>query len=82
MKIEKEDFDAWLDNPITEKFLAHLKRYADAAEEEWLSNTFNSNMSGYDMELLRTELATRKNLIADILETRETHLNGETEDSE
>ncbi len=37
MKIEKEDFDTWRDNPITQEVFRHVTAIAERAKEKWLS---------------------------------------------
>lgn len=77
MKIDKEEFSVWRDHPVTERFFAYLQEYAGQSEQEWIAKTLESNMSGQDMELFRVELATRRNLIEEILETDEEDLNAD-----
>lgn len=43
MKIEPEDFKAWLDNPVTEVVLKKLREQAESIKELWLHECWNAN---------------------------------------
>lgn len=43
MKITKEDFDAWLANPVTEAVHAALEKFAARAEQTWIAVSWHGD---------------------------------------
>ena len=41
-KISKDDFEAWRDNPVTQEYFRQLQRMVDAAKQQWISESWDS----------------------------------------
>lgn len=78
MKIEKEDFEAWLANPVTELVHKGLEKFAANAKEHWVSMSWEG--SNPDAMQLR-DLKARHDVALDLrswkLEDIEELLNDE-----
>ena len=40
MKITKEDFESWRDNPVTEEVFRAFDRLAEKAKQDWLAKSW------------------------------------------
>lgn len=65
MKIEKEDFEQWRDNPVTEQVFARLRQLAERAKEEWLAASWGKGI--LDPQLL-ADLRARAEVANDFCE--------------
>ena len=44
MIIKKKDFEAWLENPVTEVFMARLKDESNRSYDEWTAASWNDEV--------------------------------------
>lgn len=61
--IDKEDFDAWRDNPITERVFATLDELAERAKQRWVEVSWGGGSAD---PLLLADLRARAEVIRDL----------------
>lgn len=62
--IEREDFNSWLDNPITVHVFRELKKVADKAKEKWVTASWDQ---GETDPVLLADLRARAETINDLI---------------
>lgn len=65
--IEKEDFDSWLENPVTQAVFRALSMKAQEAKEKWVRSSWNE---GQNDPLLLADLRARAEIAQDITELK------------
>lgn len=65
MKITKEDFETWRDNPVTEEVFRAFDRLAERAKAEWLSMSWDK---GQCDPVVRADLKARAEVVQDFRE--------------
>lgn len=63
MKIEAEDFKAWLDNPVTERVWRHLREKKDECQQAWLAASWEQKNCD---PLLLADLKARSEILSDL----------------
>lgn len=65
MKIEKEDFDAWMAHPVTEHVLKHVGDLAEQNKQHWIDQSWEA---GKCDPMVLTELKARAQAAKDLSE--------------
>jgi uncharacterized phage-associated protein len=65
MKITKEDFDAWRDNPVTEEVFRALRNVETRAKQTWLDKSWNAGVTD---PVLLADLRARAETVTDLCE--------------
>ena len=65
MKIEKDDFDAWKDNPVTQEVFRVVAHIAEIAKEKWISDSWGK---GEANALVLADLRARAEIAKDLTE--------------
>ena len=76
MKIEQDDFEAWLANPVTEEVLRHVAAIAEQAKEEWVRVSWGS---GNPDPLLLADLRAKAQIAGDLANFTYEDLNEQSE---
>lgn len=63
MKIEAEDFKAWLDNPVTERVWRHLREKQEECKAAWLAVSWEQ---GKCDPVLLADLKARAEILSDL----------------
>jgi hypothetical protein len=64
VKIEKEDFDAWRDNIVTQAVFAHVKALVEQAKEKWLHVSWEGGTAD---PLMLADLRARAEIASDLV---------------
>lgn len=79
MKITKEDFDQWRDNPVTEDVFCALRNVSARAKRTWLDKSWNAGLCD---PLLLADLRAREEVVRDLCELTFEELEEELNDAE
>ena len=63
MKIEAEDFKAWLDNPVTERVWRYLKKQQAECKAAWLAASWDT---GQCDPLVLADLRAKEQILSDL----------------
>ena len=77
--IDSEEFQIWLDHPITERVMQRIAEEIKVLESKWTRVLYTGSE---DLELLRTGILHRQEALDWVLKTTEEDINEEKEDSE
>lgn len=64
MTFEKDEFDAWRDNPITQAVMKYVQELADRAKAEWIAASWEQ---GVVDPVLRADLYSRSQIASDLV---------------
>lgn len=67
MKIEKDDFNQWLDHPVTEWVFARLRDKSEECKQSWLARSWGQ---GQNDPLLLADLRARAEAWTDIADMK------------
>ena len=76
MRIDKEMFEEWLANPVTEHVLAKVKETAEANKAQWIATSWESGIANQQQ---LTELKARYEAGLDLSELRFEDIDDEHE---
>ncbi len=76
MKIDREMFEEWLANPVTEYVLARVKETAEANKALWIESTWTSGIVNQQM---LTDLKARHDAGVDLSEIKFEDIDEERE---
>ena len=76
MNIERDDFDAWLANPVTEQVLKHVADIATQAKDEWMRLSWGG---GNPDPLLLADLRAKAQIASDLANFTYEDMNAESE---
>ena len=65
IRIAKEQFDAWKENPVTEEVFRALQAMAETSKEEWVAASWGQGIA--DLNMLR-ELRARADAAQDMID--------------
>ena len=70
--IDKDDFDQWLDHPITKRYREFLENEIQDIDKMWKGLL---DMPPHNLERLHLQLNERKSVLSDMLKINEENLN-------
>lgn len=65
MKIDREDFDEWLANPVTEEVLRGLRVLAERSKQRWIELSWGGGSAD---ALMLADLRARSEVVNDLCE--------------
>jgi hypothetical protein len=74
MTIEKEDFDAWRDNPITQAVMKRVSAIAEEAKQHWLAISWEGGSAD---PLILADLRAKATIANDLVNLKHEDIDDE-----